>query len=337
MKKVGVFLLCIWMLLSLFSCGKDIHVAFVPLPDNTKNTVDLVEEEITTELACDELTTENVGDESIAYAPNDRARKAFRAVIRNEVTMYYPLRNVSTPKEIYFNHLYIAKTGVATGLAMVDMDRDGINELILEFGCNGDLVVLHFENDRVYGFDVDRDAMDTIFTDGSFSWTNDSDFFGDERGISRLSFIDGSPKYQELCRVEEDARYYLNGLRVTNEQYPDYYYLNGLQVTEEQFQNYIENNCRTPVVFTPFDLSLLDPDGEKALALASAYWGIKNGEFDSERGYRYRVCLQEDISPCFKVSLYCFVGNSYYEYLALATVNIETGEISVQEYPEGMG
>ena len=98
-----------------------------------------------------------------------------------------------------------------------------------------------------------------------------------------------------------------------------------------------------PIKFTSFDISFLDSNELKAIELASEYWGIKDGDFDSERGFRYRIICDgklngsENTGDQYSVSLYRFVYNSYYEHYRIAYINIDTGEILIDEYPDGKG
>lgn len=305
MKKITAFLLCILMAFASVSCHTNNDDAGISSTDSTDHIAE--SEDLEKDSAEDTLDEQN-----------ERAWQAFCAVIKNEELMYYPVRNHSAPEECYFNKIWTAKNN-PTGQAMVDMDQDGIKELILEYYQVGRLIILHYKDGRVYGRDVSRESMNPIYTDGSFAWKHESGRFGKEYGISRISFPNGKPKNQELCRVENDAAYYLNGVRVAPAEYKDY----------------IESTVRTPVTFEPFTIILPTSATEKALALASEYWGIKDGDFDPETGYRYRVVVQMENDPGFQISLYCFTSNSYYEHLAIAFVNIDTGEVTVEEYPEG--
>lgn len=319
MKNSIAFLLCIILLLTLFACSRTNTDPDTPSDSDTENTTAPTEEETTTESQEEESSTPPVEEESAPSVSNEienqRALEAFGAVMRNEITMYYPAYQ-STWNEIYFQQIGLAQT-TPSYQALIDMDQDGIKELILSY--DEARILLHFENDLVYGFDKGINSMITIYTDGSFSWSYYSDKFGSEYGISRISFDNGKPKYHELSRVENYTKFYLNGV----------------QVTEEQYNTHIENRVKTSIEFEPFDLSLLDPNRAWAIELASEHWGIKDGDFHPETGYRYRVVCTENNGDIYRVSLYCFVRNYYYEHVELALVNIKTEEITIYLYPDG--
>jgi hypothetical protein len=206
------------------------------------------------------------------------------------------------------------------GYALEDVNNDGIEELILSY--DSFIILLHLENDKVYGTDFHLSSMETIYTDGSFSWSHTDDIFGYECGISRISFANGIKKVEELCRAEGNSKFFIGGI----------------QVTKKQYNDYLNKSERTPIAFTAFDITAFDTNNEwKAIKLASEYWGIKDGDFDP-RGLRYRIICKRKIDErWYEVSLYRFVYNRYYEHLEIATVNIETKEIKITKYPDGKG
>ena len=199
------------------------------------------------------------------------------------------------------------------------MDQDGIEDLILNY--KSFLILLHYTNGVVYATNFASKSMETIYEDGSFSWSTNSDVFGYECGISKVLFINGTKKLKELCRIEGNSKFFIDGA----------------QVTEEQYYEYIDTSNRVPVKFTPFDIAFLNSDELKAIELASAHWGIKDGDFDSEQGFRYRIICNGKTGYFYSVSLYRFVYNNYYEHLEIALVNIDTEKILIDTYPEGKG
>ena len=274
------------------------------------------------ESSTDTLELPNHGQsENNTMSKQDKiAWQAYCAVIRNERAIYrQPVYSTIMPSPSYLNE-YLGNRN-PTEQAVVDMDQDGISELILKYSYTNDLIILHYENDRVYCYNI-LQKNTTIYTDGSFAWENYSDNFGREFGISRISYHDGRPKYQELCRVERNY---------------NMYYVNGTPVTEEEYDNYIENTPRTSITFHPIDTSLLNTKGNKALNLASEYWGIKNGDFDPQSGARYKLYVEEYAESKYAVYLYTSIPGFNYEYIAIAYVNIDTEDIMEIKYPNGKG
>ena len=317
MKKIIAAALCLIMLLSLFSCNHN-NGNITDLSDNdTSDTTTTLFDEDRTDMGDKNTEEQPSENESLQ---NQMALQAYGKAIRNEINVYYPLINSATPYETYFEGICGAEKGTPTAQALVDMDNDGIEELILSY--DSFFILLHLENDKVYGTDFHLSSMETIYTDGSFSWSHTDDIFGYEYGISRISFANGIIKVEELCRIEGDSKFFIGGV----------------QVTKDKYYDYLDESERTPITFTTFDTDFLDGNELKAIKIASDYWGINDGDFDSERGLRYRVICKRKIDErWYEISLYRFVYNSYYEHLEIATVNIETKEIQVTPYPDGKG
>ena len=317
MKKIIAAALCLIMLLSLFSCNHN-NGNITDLSDNdTSDTTTTFFDEDRTDMGDKNTEEQPSENESLQ---NQMALQAYGKAIRNEINVYYPLINSATPYETYFEGICGAEKGTPTAQALVDMDNDGIEELILSY--DSFFILLHLENDKVYGTDFHLSSMETIYTDGSFSWSHTDDIFGYEYGISRISFANGIIKVEELCRTEGDSKFFIGGV----------------QVTKDKYYDYLDESERTPITFTTFDTDFLDGNELKAIKIASDYWGINDGDFDSERGLRYRVICKRKIDErWYEISLYRFVYNSYYEHLEIATVNIETKEIQVTPYPDGKG
>ena len=317
MKKIVAAALCLITLLSLFSCNHN-NGNITDLSDNdTSDTTTTFFDEDRTDMGDKNTEEQPSENESLQ---NKMALQAYGKAIRNEINVYYPLINSATPSETYFERICGAEKGTPTAQALVDMDNDGIEELILSY--DSFFILLHLENDKVYGTDFHLSSMETIYTDGSFFWSHTDDIFGYECGISRVSFVNGIKKVEELCRTEGDSKFFIGGV----------------QVTKDKYYDYLDESERTPITFTTFDTDFLDGNELKAIKIASDYWGINDGDFDSERGLRYRVICKRKIDErWYEISLYRFVYNSYYEHLEIATVNIETKEIQVTPYPDGKG
>ncbi len=109
--------------------------------------------------------------------------------------------------------------------AIVDMDRDGENEVVIT-GANGDMLVLHDENGKIYGFDFSFRNMDRIKTDGSFEW-NDTTSEGLSYGDARLSFDSDKCQKKNICHVTGDGtdnvQFFVDGNPTTREDYLNAY------------------------------------------------------------------------------------------------------------------
>ncbi len=300
MKKILAFTLCFLMCLSLFSCEKGTDKM------NEKTTDE-------TTYASDKASASK--NNGVNNAPSTQtkptlskkelAMQAYNEVLNNERTLKHPLHNSPYFDEIYIKNIYNFGQYNNATQAIIDMDKDGIDEMIVV--NNGKKVILHYENDLVYGFDFSSSAMDIVYTDGSFSWYHYENNIN-EYGVSKISFVSGRLKFQELYRNENYNKFYVGGAEVTID---DYY-------------EYIGQNPKTAIEFTPVDMSALNEG--KAIELASKHWNIENGSFDEKTGYRYRFDAYRD-GEKYHVCLYWFVQNSHYENLKCVTVDISTGEI----------
>ena len=310
MKKFIAFVLCLIISATMVSCYNSTNNDDEQNHDSANNTGTPNR---------DQLENDEMSDQDkIAWQAYCEAIKSERVIYRYSL---YSSPSV-TPSSSYF-HDCVDDTKPFEQ-AMVDMDQDGISELILKYSHPDRYVILHYENGRVYyNSSLIPFYNATIYTNGSFSWSNYSDIFGKENGISRITYLNGRPKYQELCRVE--ASYNM-------------YYVNGAPVSEEEYDNYIDSTSWTPITFSPIDLSLLDSCGRKALRLASEYWNIKDGDFDPQIGARYQLYVEKNYyAKDYTVYLYTFIPSGYYECIALAYVDIDTEEINVVRYPYGKG
>jgi hypothetical protein len=299
MKKTLAFIICLLMCVSLFSCEK--------------KTDKKDEQSVQTTYANNENSaSKNNGANKAPSATKPKSSskehvmKAYEEVLNHERTLKYPLHNSQGFDEIYIKNIYNFGQYNNATQAIIDMDKDGIDEMIVV--NNEKKVILHYENDIVYGFDFSYNAMQTLYTDGSFSWSHYRNNTN-EYGVSRISFVNGRLKFQELYR---------------NENY-DKFYVGGVEVTSDDYYEYIGKNPKTAIEFTPIDMSALNEG--KAIELASKHWNIENGSFDKETGYRYRFDAYRD-GEKYHVCLYWFVDNTYYENLKCVTVDISTGEIS---------
>lgn len=66
---------------------------------------------------------------------------------------------------------------------------------------------------------------------------------------------------------------------------------------------------------------------DKAIEIASQYWGIKSGDRDEKTGYQFLIMPVESSSDNIKVALKWLVGNTHYSTLDMVEINPITGEI----------
>lgn len=297
MKKITALLLCILMLASLASC---------------KGTDEPAETTVAT--TAQELDGGAGGankSHTTILSNKERARLAIDKVVAGE----RPMINQGAECYIYDLEIYDLNN-VKYSYVNVDMDKDGIDEMIISVNSYlGSKLLLHYEDDTVYGFLFDEDAMMYVYPDGSFRWYYSS---YDESGFgySTLSFDNGNLKFNEICRSEDYTRFYIDGKAVTSEEHDEY--------IQTRFTNDLE--------FSPLDKSKWGSG--RAIALAEAYWGVEHGGFEEETGYRYKLTSRiygektgDHGYYDYLVCLYKFVNNSYYEHVKCVRVNTDTGEI----------
>ena len=298
MKKTLALLLCFLMLASLASCkGGD---------DPTETTV------ATTAANEDDGGGSGSNKSHTTILSNkERARLAIDKVVAGE----RPMINQGAECYIYDLEIYDLN-GVEYFYVNVDMDKDGIDEMIILVNSYvGYKLLLHYEDDTVYGFLFDEDAMMYVYPDGSFRW-HYSSYDESGFGYSTLSFDNGNLKFNEICRTEDYTRFYIDGKVVTSEEYYEY----------------IQTRFTKELEFSPLDTSKWGSG--RAIKLAEAYWGVEHGGFEEETGYRYKLTSRiygektgDHGYYDYLVCLYKFVNNSYYEHVKCVRVNTDTGEI----------
>lgn len=300
MKKILVLMLCFMLFLGLCSCDTE------DLSGGDNQTI--------TEVSDDQSSKGNKSNSSKSkLSEKELAMQAYDAVLKNEIPMLY-----ETGEELYLKDVFSFEQDELPVQTVVDMDQDGIDEIITDVSSGKIRFLLHYESGRVYGFSFSYDSMSTIYTDGSFYWYYYGYLY--ERGCSRISFEGEKLKFEEIYRVLDFDRFYIGGK----------------QVTPDEFYEYRENNPQTEVEFVPMDISLWEQG--KAIALASEYWGVTEGSFDEETGYRYHLTYSKNYyDNTYEVCLYWFVENSYYEHLEHVWVDVSTGEVAISNELHGKG
>ena len=99
------------------------------------------------------------------------AMKAYKAVLQNEMA-FYSTNNSKQYRLNEFDYWSGASDSQikAVRFAVIDMDNDGIPELVLELtnGFDGAFEVLHYENGKVYGFNFVYRGMLNLSQDGTY-------------------------------------------------------------------------------------------------------------------------------------------------------------------------
>ena len=179
-----------------------------------------------------------------ASADSNAAMEAYKAVLRNEMTFYstdnekhYKLKDFD-----YWDDTSSHKLK-ASHFAVVDMDADGIPEVVLKLstGFDGSFEVLHYENGTVYGFNF-------VFR-GLLSLSKDGMYFGSS-GASDNSVLKAS-SIKDTYKAEE-AAHSKSGLD-SNGAFTVSYYIGKSKVTEDQYYAFCENVYDNPAVWHEYN------------------------------------------------------------------------------------
>ena len=302
MKKHIVFLLCLIVVLSLFSCNSNLNQDALPLNENTdssnvveddntndnttiqlyQDTLPLNENTDSSNVVEDDGTTDNT---TIQLSEAEKAMEMYEAAINDEIYIVDEHLGEIKLKACRFpsDNLRLDECEILSK-AILDMDGDGINEYVIQSETK-DHIVLRYYNGKVYSYCFDRSNFYNLNTDGSFYWTDDASQPNWSRGLNQIAFDGSSLRIKEIYKIKQTSIY-------------DYlaceYYVDGKQITCGDFLDYHKSG--TAAIFSPLDISCEYPiSSEKAYELASNYWGIESGMSEGAAGTRivHRIVILE--------------------------------------------
>jgi hypothetical protein len=143
----------------------------------------------------------------------------YRKILHNEASFVYENSEDTYLLSFYrrdnredsFNHF-----------AVLDMDGDGMPELVLHNMYNGDFLVLHYYNGAVYGQKYGYRAMKNLKMDGFFGWSNSAS----NSGLGKLRFSGSEQETMDLAEygslLEDIEMYRINGNPVSQKDYLAY-------------------------------------------------------------------------------------------------------------------
>jgi hypothetical protein len=162
---------------------------------------------------------------------NKRAAfEAFQAVMNNKKE-FQSTDNKKTKylKDFLSNNEVYGTTTAIDRFAVVDMDGDGVPELVLGLTVENEAdftEVMHYQGGEVYGFFFGRDQIVELKSDGSYRWLSGG---VTNNGYDRLTFKADAAEPEKLAYLEsrplDDASttfattYYLKDQTVTKESY----------------------------------------------------------------------------------------------------------------------
>lgn len=101
-------------------------------------------------------------------------------------------------------------------ICYLDMDRDGIAELLLRSNCN-DYLILRYHSGAVHLYGMDYKSIDRVYEDGSYDWHSPT-YLEDNSvcyGTSKVKlFTEESPQYSSLYTIydgENESYFTING------------------------------------------------------------------------------------------------------------------------------
>ena len=153
------------------------------------------------------------------------ALEAYKAVLQNKMTFYS-----TDDRKTYNLHefdYWSEQSNIplqVVSFAVVDMDDDGIPEVVLELtsGFDGSFEVLHYEDGRVYGFNHSYRGMVGLTSDGIYEGSSgaaDSGFY--KACITKDTYEEEALGYS-ASGADGTVSYYIGKAKVSKSQYDDF-------------------------------------------------------------------------------------------------------------------
>ena len=307
MKKPVAFLLCLIMILSLFSCMSN------------ENQNDLSSNENT---SLSDVNDDSTGDDNttLQLSKAETAMKMYEAVLENEIKVY----EIDTQE---YNYLADCRTPYESILlrdcgnlryAYTDIDGDSTEELVID--C-GDTLILRYYEGIVYLYSFTFRQLSHLYIDGSYSWNHTGTDF--EYGENQIYFEGSALKTREIWRIVNDGE-------------PDAeYYIGDKQVTQEEILTYFENSSETRIEFLPLEVSWLNKISRyEAITIAENYWE----DFDiKENGYRVELAVNANAPDSVYVMVIKRFVIDHYSTFDEIWIDKTSGEAIIPYEPDGKG
>ncbi len=174
--------------------------------------------------------------------PNEAAMKMYKAALADEIKV----------KDVHYGELnlrdYIfqindalTKETLNVKHAVLDLDRDGIDEFIIGTGA-GENIILTYRQGSVYCQRFQLNNLLYVNTDGSYGWDDGASDTPIIYGESRFEFKDGKFVEQELWYILNDGRFNAE------------YFVAGESVAKDAIERYREENQKTKLTFDNLEL-----------------------------------------------------------------------------------
>ena len=195
MKKYIAFLLCLMMMLSLFSCELNEDQDAPSQNDNTNNT-------------------------STQSSEAEKAMQMYEAAIKGEICVFD-----ERVGEIKLSSLRLSSKDTSLDeckllkKAILDLDQDGVNEYVIKSPNNEHIILRHYDG-KVYSYRLDTGNYYIFNTDGTFYWYAPSAEGGKECGLKKIIFDEETLNAKPIYSLEYSANpvkyeYFVEGEAVT--------------------------------------------------------------------------------------------------------------------------
>jgi hypothetical protein len=136
--------------------------------------------------------------------------------------MYENVEKIDCKGEyIYLNeylNIYFDDAFQVTQFTVLDMDGNGISEVVLEIAPLSERLLLYYYNDIVYGYSFSYRGMNDLKKDGTFMSSGGAGHWS----IDKLIFSTGICEKKELCRLDSTL-YYVNDEEVSEDLFYSFY------------------------------------------------------------------------------------------------------------------
>ncbi|MFG6358874.1 MAG: hypothetical protein K1W26_18950 [Acetatifactor sp.] len=174
----------------------------------------------------EEIAALNIPEDMLAYWLVLNNKKPFTSVNQEGQKFFW--------NEYFWETTWLCDEYGAYKFMIVDMDRDGKDEIVLE--CNpGTKHILHFEDGEVYGYQFVLRGMLTISEDGIYDASDGADGYE----FCRLTELNKDGYTEELLAERHIGDYEIEGKKVTEEEF--YAYVDTISDREVECMDYTEN------------------------------------------------------------------------------------------------
>ncbi len=248
------------------------------------------------------------------YTEAEIAMQMYEAFLKNEIPSESGY--LKNHREDYLMD-YLWERNGSVYYAYVDMDGDGQVELLVSGIDTFVFTYYHDSNVISIATTYNFREMNRVYVDGSYSWN-----YPGSDGVSYGVKKDG----KDIWRIENEGGSYT------------LYYIGEESVTQEEMLKYIEENpSPEEVTFSSISGEGWNKviDKERAEEIASAYWGINDGDINEQTGKEYRVYVSGVVGEKYYVRLHS--GYYYESDIDVIYIDAITGNILADLLPDGKG